>query len=236
MKILKSEEIKTIRGREVLEETAQLLDRMRVAPDQGAHATGEHVAVNIQPSWSEDHQKIQVLITCYPFGNRSVDWMELLLFIQPEKSEEITGLIRLNQRGQGTLSNLSPKAYRLSGYIQWGESGERISLKAGSPWRRVYSTRDKSVRITADGTKDGGLIVTAETRDPQLAGRTVQVGVADRRNASKLPTAQLTLSPVEGIEGLWEGSCEYRPEIAMRAADEEDHELVFVVLPKSGGV
>lgn len=231
MKILRSEEIKRIRGREVLEEAVKLLDRMRIAPDQGAHATGEHVAVNIQPSWSEDHKKIQVLITCYPFGKHSVDWMELLLFIHPEKSEEITGLIRLDQDGQGTLSNLSPKAYRPSGYIQWGESGESIPLRWDSPWCRVYSTKDESIQITANGEENGTLVVAAETRDARMAGRTVQIGISDRHNANIRRTAKLTLEPAREVKGLWKGRWEYHPGHGMAADCEEENELIFAVVP-----
>src|SRR5215510_3179167 len=100
---------------QVIEEAARLLRQMQFSPDYGAYAEGHHVAVSVDPRWNTGHEAISVLITCYPFGHRNIDWSSLPVQVLPKSGGIIVcAIARLNARGQAVIPRLPPGDYRLS--------------------------------------------------------------------------------------------------------------------------
>lgn len=96
-----------IRGLEVVEEAARLVKQIRFSANRPAYTEGKHVAVSVDPRWSDDNQTVNVLITCFALGHQQVDWEGLRVNIERREEEHsVTWLSFLNARGQAVRSEL----------------------------------------------------------------------------------------------------------------------------------
>src|SRR5262245_35585490 len=128
-----------LRGLEVVEEAAKLIKQIRFSANRPAYTEGKHVAVSVDPRWSEDNETIKVLITCYGLGHQQVDWEGLRMNIDRwEDGRRVTWLAFLNARGQAVRDGLPVGGeyslslpYRVKSHI-----AERI---LSSPQRQIRS-------------------------------------------------------------------------------------------------
>lgn len=235
---------RAVRGQEVIEEAARLIRQMRFSANRGAYAEGKHVAVSLDPRWNDDKETISVLITCYAFGHRQVDWVGQPVFILGEK---VSAVSKFNLRGQAIQAGLPPGDYRLTTSPVYGRSVAPVPLptrvqalaatgtarargvaeKEGLLEPVVYESVDGRVRATVRQTKTGKTEVAFETNDETLAGATVRFAFVEESGRVEL-SDEVKLEPVEGEERLWEG---YREELVEPS---EPCELVFEVLRKGG--
>jgi len=226
-------------GKKVVEEAASLLRLMRFSTNHGAYAEGQSVAVSIDRRWNEDEETIQVLITCYAFGRRRVDWQGLPVFVLPETAQRSGWIAFLNAAGETFLPNLPPGDYRLAVSQQYRRSHDTVlqptqpqalaaqpaNRKSGVPETHIYETADGRVRGTVRQTSADTTVVAFETNDEAFAGATVRFAFVQASGQEAYST-EVTLKPVESEDGLWEGRWEATIEIS------EPCELVFAVLPK----
>lgn len=238
------EQRKLLRGLEVIEEAARLLRQLWFSANRGANATGHHVAVSVDPHWNDDHNTIRVLVTCYAFGHRRVDWEGLPVFVRPEGGGSGGWIRFLNARGQIVVPKLPLDNYRLSTSSQYGRSTQTVPLPirttglAGAPAVRtrgivgraapseppVYESTDGRVRATVRQTQACTTEVAFETEDETLAGATVRFAFV-RESGEIEQGSEAKLESVGGEQRLWEGCWEGIVKLS------EPCELVFEVLP-----
>ncbi len=88
---------------------------------------------------------------------------------------------------------------------------------------RVYESADGTVRATLRQSAAGTTVVAAETNEPSLAGAVVRFAFV--QESGKIEhSGTVTLQPVEGEKGLWEGRWEGAVQLT------EPCEFVFEVL------
>lgn len=234
-----SEPPETLRGREVIEEAARSLRQMRLHANRGAFAEGKHVAVIVDPRWNEDNETIRVLITCYAFGHRRVDWEGLPIFVESQSENGVAWLCFLNRRGQAVVSNLPPGDYRLSTRLQpervvprvLEQQPEELAALAAQGEevpreRRVWRGSKGSVVWTVEETEDGEVQVAFETEEECLAQHRIVFHLVEPDSRRVQHSGQLTLEPAS-TPGKWEGWCS----LGSRAEVKGPYELVFDVLP-----
>lgn len=218
------------RGLDVIEEAATFLRQMKISADRGAYASGRHVAVMIDPRWNADKKSIRVLVTCYAFGHRQVDWAGLPIFVLREDLGPLDiEQPRLNARGQAVIPELPPGAYHVLASPQWG-AGSLPSV-ADRPWTRVYPSMNRMVLTTVSCDAKGEVAVAAETGDSHYEGAVLQFSV--RLRGSRPLPGTLTLAPCEDRKGLWEGRWVYQVQLGYGFVGEEDNEVTFCVVPRS---
>jgi hypothetical protein len=231
---------KTLRGREVVEEAARLLRQKAVSPHRAAYLEGEHVSVLVAPYWNDDGETFRLGITCNAFGHRRVDWEGLPVFVESQSEDGVSWLCFLNTRGQAALPSLPPGDYRLSTSAQFGRSAQPIpflnpalaALAARTsatdntiplPEPLVYQSTDGRLRATLRQTASDTTVVAVETNEASLAGAVVRFAFVQESGKIELSDT-VTLQPVEGEEGLWEGRWEGAAQLA------EPCEFVFEVI------
>jgi hypothetical protein len=205
---------------------------LRFSAHRGAYAKGRHCAVAVDPRWNDDQETIRVIITCYSFGHRLVDWAGLPIFVVPEDPEIQVPPVRLTSRGQAVIPQLPPGKYGLLASAQWGDG--LLPVSETLPWIRVYASTDLAIQTTVRWTAENEVIVAAQTREENFAGATVRFSFRHPRTGSGRLSGQVTLRPSEGKEGLWEGRWFHQREAALAAAGDEEIEVVFCVVPPSG--
>ncbi|MDW8367923.1 MAG: hypothetical protein RMK49_18940, partial [Abditibacteriales bacterium] len=219
-RVKNNEPPKILRGREVIEEAARFLRQIHFHANRGAFAEGKHVAVLVDPRWNEGNETIRLLITCYAFGHRRVDWEGLPVFVEPQNRGD-AWLCFLNGRGQGIIPDLPPGDYRLSTSAQFGRSAAPVPFltsalalaaapKVGQDvicGPHVYESTDGRLRATLRQTMAGTTVVAVETNEASLAGAVVRFAFVQETGKIQL-TDTVTLQPVEGEAGLCEGRWE----------------------------
>ena len=96
-----------ISGVDVVEEAARLVKQIRFSANRPAYSEGEHVAVSVDPRWSDDNETINVLITCFALGHQHVDWEGLRINIERRQDDRsVTWLSFLDARGQSMRNEL----------------------------------------------------------------------------------------------------------------------------------
>src|SRR5215831_448093 len=166
------------RGRQVIEETAQLLRQMRFSSHQGAYAESQHVAVSVDPRWNKDDETLRVLITCYAFGHRSVDWGGLPVQVLPEEGG-VYAIVRLNGRGQAIIPRLPAGEYGLSlrtkpvrvALVLFRQPEHLAAQGEGEQEeRRVWrgEGEEGAVLWTIEETEEGDIQIAFETSAEQL--------------------------------------------------------------------
>jgi len=150
---------------------------------------------------------------------------------------------QLNRRGGITLKDLPVGVeYRLRLPVAAGHSAEPILFPAPalalaaasrvgrddiSTYKpRIYESTDGRVRATLRQTESGNKVVAVETNEASLASATVRFAFVQQSGKIE-HSGTVTLQPVEGEEGLWEGRWEGAVELT------EPCEFVFEVLPAS---
>jgi len=228
----------TPRGRQVIEETSQLLRQMRFSQNQGAYAEGQHVAVSVDPRWNEDNETVRVLISCYAFGHRRVDWVRLPVHVLPEgKGAGVQAIVRLDGRGQAVIPKLPLGEYRLSLRLKplrvepvLSRQLERLAAQGETDLeeRRVWNGEgeDGDILWTFEETEDGDVQIAFETNAPHLAGHVIIFSLVDPDSKQVQYRRRLTLEPTR-TPGKWEGWCS----IGSRNEFPGAYELVFEVMP-----
>jgi hypothetical protein len=151
-----------VSGVEVVEETARLVKQMRFSANRPAYTEGEHVAVCVDPRWSDDNQTIEVLITCYALAHQHVDWEGLRINIELKEGERsVTWFSFLNQRGQAVRNELPVGAeYSLSlPYRVKSQIAERVLSR---PPRQIRSRGDMQWAYEVENIPDQSPGVDAE--------------------------------------------------------------------------
>jgi hypothetical protein len=212
----------TLQGHEILQETTRLLSQMSFWANRGAYAEGRGVAISVDPRWDEDHETMQVLLTCHAFGERRVDWQALPVFARSAETRQVSGMTRLDARGQGVMARLQPDDYRLFVPERYGRSEAPLAfgsvsvqgnLAAATEVRPdafepyLYDSWDGSVRATVYQTVEGLTVVAFETWEAELAGAVVCfafLGMA----GDILHSASVELVGVEEEPGLLEARWE----------------------------
>jgi hypothetical protein len=219
-------------GHEILSEAARLLGQMSFWSNRGAYAQGRYVAISVDPRWEEDHTTIQVVLTCYAFGHPQLDWQGLPVMIRPSGQGlagpgHLSGMTRLDARGQGRMTRLQPDDYRLLVPERYGRGAEPLSfairpsqghLAAATeapdePFEpHIYTSPDGSLLATVRRTSDGTAIVAFETSEAALAGTAVYFAFV-LESGDILQSATLELASVEEEPGLlearWEAEVEF---------------------------
>jgi hypothetical protein len=128
-----------IRGLEVVEEAARLVKQMRFSANRPAYTEGKHVAVCVDPRWSDDNRAIDVLITCYALGHQPVDWEGLRINIERREEEHsVTWLSFLNARGQAVRNELPfGEEYSLS--LPYRVKSQIVERVLSIPQRQIRS-------------------------------------------------------------------------------------------------
>ncbi len=205
------------RGQEVIQEAGQILRQIGFSADRGAYREGRHVAVSVEPRWHEDGETVAVLITCYAFGHRRVDWAGLAVFVRPGHGENIDWLAFLDSRGQTVLPRLPGGDYQLSLGIHarrigrvltppedvqnaWAAADEAVTHE-----RRVWREGNDMV-WTVEETEEGEVQVAVEARSGRWAGHTVRFSLVESGSKRVCYRQQLVLQPAR-TSGLWEGWC-----------------------------
>jgi len=225
------------RGQQVIEETARLLRQMRFSQSQGGHAEGQHVAVSVDPRWNEGNETIRVLISCYAFGHRRVDWARLPVHVLPAgKGAGVHAIVRLDARGQTVIPRLPPGEYRLS--LRRKPAGaepvlsrqlERLAAQgeSDSEERRVWSGEgeDGTLLWSFEETEEGDVQIAFETNVQRLAGHVVIFSLIDPDSKHVQYRHRLTLGPTK-TPGKWEGWCS----LGARTEFQGPYELIFEVM------
>jgi hypothetical protein len=222
----------------VIEEAARLLRQMRFSQNQGAYAEGQHVAVSIDPRWNEDNETVHVLVTCYAFGHRQVDWATLPVHVAPESgSTGVHAITRLDARGQTSIPKLPPGEYRPSLRVKPARVApvlsrqlERLAAQGEDEQteRRVWRGGEESdaVSWTIEETEEGDVQVAFETNAEFLAGHVVTFSLIDPHSKQVQYSQRLILEPTRAA-GKWEGWVS----IGSRTEFQGPYELFFEVAP-----
>ena len=204
----------------ILSEAMQLLRRMSFWSNRGAYAEGRYVAISVDPRWNEDHETIQVALTCYALGQQQVDWQELPIVARPADTRYPYGIAHLNARGQAIMVYLQPNDYRLFVPERYGRS--EAPLPFGSSHGHlaaatedlnrphephIYDSPDGSMRATVRRTLDGTTIVAFETEEAKLAGAVVYFAFV-LASGEIQHSASVALTPVAEEPGLLEARWE----------------------------
>jgi hypothetical protein len=225
-------------GQTVIAEAAQLLRQMRFSQNQGAYAEGQQVAVSVDPRWNDDNETIRVLITCYAFGHRRVDWAKLPVHVLPEGGGTgVYAIVRLDTRGQAMIPRLPPGQYRLAlrvkpAQVEWvlAPQPQRLAAQGEdeASGRRVWRGEgaDGPVVWILEETEEGDVQIAFETREESLAGCVVAFSLVDPASKRVHYSRQLTLAPAK-TPGKWEGWYS----VGTRTEVQGPYELVFEVLP-----
>lgn len=227
-------------GQPILSEAAQLLSRMSFWSNRGAYAEGRYVAISVDPRWSEDHETIQVTLTCYAFGQQQVDWQGLPIVARPAGTRHPYGIAHLNARGQGRMVRLQPHDYRLFVPACYGRGEAPLPFDANhahghlaaateDPNRsfepQIYESPDGRVRATVRRTLDDTTIVAFETEEAELASAVVYFAFVLESGEIR-HSASVALTPVEAEPGLLEARWEAEMELTERCTFE------FGIIPK----
>jgi hypothetical protein len=227
----------TQQGRQVIEEADRLLRQMRFSQNHGAYAEGQHVAVSVDPRWNEGDETFRVLISCYAFGHRRVDWAKLPVHVLPEGGGTgVHALIRLDVRGQATIPRLPPGEYRLSLRLKparvepvLSRQLERLAAQGEDEQeeRRVWrgEGEDGAILWSLEETEEGEVQVAFETNEAQFAGHIIFFSLVDPDTKQVQYSQRLTLEPTR-TPGKWEGWCS----IGSRTEFQGPYELVFEVV------
>jgi hypothetical protein len=225
-------------GQQVIEETGRLLRQMRFSQNRGVYAEGQRVAVSIDPRWNEDDETIRVLISCYAFGHRRVDWAQLPVHVLPEgRGAGVYAIVRLDVRGQAVIPRLPPGEYRLSLRRKptrvepvLSRQLERLAAQGETDLeeRRVWSgeEEDGTLLWTFEETEDGDVQIAFETNAQQLAGHVVIFSLVDPDSKQVQYHRRLILETTR-TPGKWEGWCS----LGARAEFQGPYELSFEVVP-----
>jgi hypothetical protein len=228
-------------GHEILSEAAQLLSHMSFWSNRGAYAEGRYVAISVDPRWNEDHETIQVILTCYAFGQQQVDWQGLPIVARPAGARNPYGIAHLNARGQGMMARLQPDDYRLlvlehhgqgeaplpfGVHLDHGHLAAASEKPDGSFEPQLYDSPDGSVRATVRRTLDETTIVAFETREADLASAVVYFAFV-LESGEIQHSASVAFTPVEEEPGLLEARWEADVEFTERCTFE------FGVIPRN---
>ena len=228
-------------GHEILSEATQLLSHMSFWSNRGAYAEGRYVAISVDPRWNEDHETIQVALTCYAFGQQQVNWQGLPIVARPAETRNPYGIAHLNARGQGRMARLQPDDYRLCVLEHYGQGEEPLPFGAhlahghlaaateqpdGAFEPHLYDSPDGSVRATVRRTLDKTMIVAFETEETDLAGAVVYFAFVLESGEIR-HSASVQFAPVEEEPGLLEARWESEVEFTERCTFE------FGVIPRT---
>src|SRR5919198_613578 len=226
------------RGRQVIEEAAQLLQQMRFSQNHGAYAEGQYVAVSVDPRWTADSIAIHVLLTCYAFRHQRVDWAKLPVHVLPEGGGAgVHAIARLNARGQVVIPRLPPGDYRLSLRVRPARVEPVLyrpleSLAAQGEdeqdERRLWrgEGEDGAIVWTVEETEEGDVQVAFETSEEKLAGHVIVFNLVDPNSKRVQYSRRLRLEPTR-TPGKWEGWCS----VGSRTEIQGPYELLFEVVP-----
>lgn len=228
----KQPQVQILKGQKVIEETVQLIKKMQFWSNGGAFAEGEHVAISVDPRWSEDKETIQILLTCYAFRHRQVDWKGLPVFILPETGRSVSAIMFLNARGQAVASNLPPGKYRLSTSLKYGITQTKVLapqqtlrvVRVGSMKKMPDSSRqDESVEVSIYPDE---AIVTFQTSDHTLARVTMYMAILGQTSGTVEKSAKVELKPAKENQLLWEGRWKAPMELS------KQYNLVWLLWPE----
>lgn len=222
------------RGDEIRREATQLLSRMSFWANRGAYAEGRYIAISVDPRWDDNHETIQVALTCYAFGRAQVDWQELPVFAQLAGKRDVYGIARLDARGQGLMTRLQPGDYRLLVPERYGRREPALpfrprhahgDLAAATEVRHeptapyIHDTLDGSVRATVHQTLEGTTVVAFETWEAELTGAVVYFAFVPD-SGEILQSAAVELASVAEEPGLLEARWEAEFELTERCTFE----------------
>ncbi|MEN8131927.1 MAG: hypothetical protein ABFS45_17445 [Pseudomonadota bacterium] len=214
-------------GYEVVEEAVHLLAKLQFDAHSGTSAEGKHVLVNVTPTMSSGQNSIRVLVTCYAYAHRRVDWSTLRIIVQQKGSNRHpVSLFPLLKRGQASLQGLEPAGYSVFAYHRTQQPYQILrskraehTLAADSPPERpldkpldrprtVYRSEDLTATLSPS---EIGVRVDFETANPRHEGARVEfcfvapetgdILVSDRVILQRIPAEQLWLGTWEGAVG-----------------------------------
>lgn len=232
-------ENQSLRGQPIIEEAARLLRQLQFSPHRGAYAEGQHVAVSVDPRWNAGNEMVRVLISCYAFGHRSVDWARLPVHALPaDSSVGVHAIARLNARGQAVIPSLPLGEYRLALRLKparvepvFSQPSERLAAQDEDEVeeRRVWRGEGEEGALvwTLEETEDGEVQVAFETTTERLAGHVVEFHLIDPDSKQVRYSHQLRLEPTQ-TPGIWEGW----GSLGSRADIEGPFELIFELMPQ----
>jgi hypothetical protein len=210
-------------GRDVLEEAAALLSRLRFGESGGACARGEHLAIHVSPEREQRGQALTAHVTCHAFCNRTVDWDQLPVWALRTETGQLASIGLFNPQGHAVLRGLAPDEHTLESALLHGRSGKPVALPgptedrayahaARSPEHKLFSAFLDSVVIeSSDGrvratvwSAHGETVVAFESKDPALAGTLIRFGFVPRSGRVKY-RGSVSLEPDAIQRGLWVG-------------------------------
>jgi hypothetical protein len=190
--------------------------------NRGAYAEGRYVAISVDPHWNDDNTTMQVVLTCYAFGQGSVDWQGLLVLARPAGHACVYGIARLDTHGQARMTRLQPDTYRLVVPECYGRSEIFLpfcpphalgSLAAATEdveavaTPHIYTSRDGHLWATVRQTAEGTTIAAFETWDTSLADAVVYAAFV-LESGDVWHSAEVQLTPVAEEPGLFEARWE----------------------------
>lgn len=215
-------------GRDVIEEAAQLLNKMAFSTIRGSSAEGKLVSVSIAPRLNDDGETVRVLVHCRARGHRSVNWEGLPVWVWSGKESGLS-LCLLNARGQACIPELRPGDYQTAASPVWGESAEVVPM-SDPKLDRYYESKDGDVSANVIRYPEGETVFSAETSNPLLSGATVLFSIYEKGVATARLCGRLVLEKSSEVAGKWVGRYVFpaQPKLAFQQEDKE--ELVFSVI------
>jgi hypothetical protein len=135
---------------EALKEARSFLTHMSFAPDSGAYAVGNHVAITIDPQWNDDDQKLHVHFFCNAFERWLVDWSGFTFWLR-NKTTNVDCIVSLDRCGYA-LRKLKDLTYEthikcVRAFVDANVIDK--ALFAGAPLQAMQATRKLDHRFAS---------------------------------------------------------------------------------------
>ncbi|MBI3247850.1 MAG: hypothetical protein HYZ50_15205 [Deltaproteobacteria bacterium] len=212
-------------ARKARQEIGRLISGLSFSANRGAFVEGEWVTILVDPRWSLDAKRVDILVSCQASGHLQMDWERLAIGARSEDGSFSTLPVPLNAYGHTVLLPLPAnpsQRYRCRLYEATGaialvrhpETGAAAlaAKSAAGEGDEIYTTYALwDGRLSATVTSTGSEVEVAfETSAKELAGKQVSFRLVPHEEgdvqSDDVLAGIITLEPTEQA-GLWEGFC-----------------------------